>query len=466
MAEQRDSLLIGYAATGDPLGWMQPLEERTQAVVQALGCTLVRSSFEIDEAAAAAKAAKEFREKNVDLILLRCNVLAGDGEIASAFVSSGIPLAVWCVPEPRREGLLYLNSMTCANLYMSVANFNLRDRDAQVKWLYGTPDDPLFRNRLDVTVRALRAVRRIRGARIAQLGGSAFGFINMEYSQAAFEKKLGCEIVTLELDEIYASARAMTGSQVADELAQLRRAHISGTVKPSELDMSARVILALRKYSRENAVDAMAVSCWPGFQDELGISACMAYGQLNDGGIICACEGDVPGAVSMLLLDSLSGHHPMIMDLVAMDRQEDALAFWHCGMGMPSYADGQGFSFVKYPSYPEIMDQPGISVDMKFAPQPATIARIGGWGAESILISESDIIDGPDRSYTGARGWFGGFRMAGRAISAVDFWNTVCASGNAHHYIITAGHVGDACMEFAHRMHIQPVEKAEYHDYL
>ena len=112
------------------------------------------------------------------------------------------------------------------------------------------------------------------------------------------------------------------------------------------------------------------------------------------------------------------------------------------------------------------MDQPGVSVDMKFAPQPATIIRLGGRGAESILISESDILEGPDRSYTGARGWFGNFRMAGKAISAVDFWNTVCHCGNAHHYVISAGHVGDACMEFAHRMRIQPVETCEYHDYL
>lgn len=464
--EGKSSFLIGYAATGDPLGRMRPLEKQTEAAVQGLGCTLVRSSLVIDGASAAARAAAELREKGADMILLRCNALAGEGEIASAFIDSGVPLAVWCVPEPQREGLLYLNSMTCANLYMSVANFNLRDRDTQVKWLYGTPEDPLFRNRLDVTVRALRAVRRIRGARIAQLGGTAPGFINMEYDRAAFEKKLGCEIVTLELDEIYASARAMSGRQTEEELARLSRAPVSDAVRPSELDMSARLILALRKYSRENHVDAMAVSCWPGFQEELGISSCMAYGQLNDGGMICACEGDVPGAVSMLLLDSLSGRHPMIMDLVTMDRREDALAFWHCGMGMPSYADDQGFSFIKYPSYPEIMDQPGVSVDMKFAPQPATIARIGGRGAETLLVSEADIIEGPDRSYTGARGWFGNFRVAGRPAGAVDFWNTVCASGNAHHYVITAGHVGDACMEFAHRMHIQPIEKAEYHDYL
>ena len=466
MVEQKECFRIGYAATGDPLGWMKPFDKKLEAAVQSMGCELTRSSFVIDTVESAVKAVRELQEKGADLFLLCCNALAGDGEIAAAFIKSGTPLAVWCVPEPTREGNLYLNSMTCANLYMSVANFNLRDSDAQVKWLYGAPDDPLFYNRLDVTVRALKAVKRIRGARIAQLGGSAFGFINMEYDKAAFEKTLGCEILTLGLDEIYASARAMSAREAADELERFSGVRIAASVKPAEMDMSARIILALRKFRRENAIDAMAVSCWPGFQDELGISSCMAYGQLNDEGHICACEGDVPGAISMLLLDAISGRHPMIMDMVAMDQPEDAIAFWHCGMGMPSYADGKGFCFIKYPAYPEIMDQPGVSVDMKFAPQPATIARIGGWGAESILISESDIIEGPDRSYTGARGWFSNFRMAGRAIDAVDFWNTVCHCGNAHHYVITAGHVGDACMEFAHRMQIRPVEKTEYHDYL
>lgn len=466
MAENKGCLRVGYVATGDPLGWMKSLDTKMETVIQSMNCELIRSSFVIDTAESAAKAIRELQDKQVDLVLFRCNALAGDGEIATIFMKSGIPLAVWCVPEPTREGNLYLNSMTCANLYMSVANFNLRDLDAKVKWLYGTPDDPLFYKRLDVTIRALRAMKRIKGARIAQIGGSAFGFINMEYDKAAFEKTLGCEIITEGLDAIYDMARAMSEKEAADELARFSGVHIAETVKPAEMDMSARVILALRKYRRENSIDAMAVSCWPGFQDEMGISSCMAYGQLNDEGAICACEGDVPGAISMLLLDALSDRHPMIMDMVAMDQRENAIAFWHCGMGMPSYADNKGFSFIKYPAYPEIMDQPGVSVDMKFAPQPATIARIGGWGAESILISEADIVEGPDRSYTGARGWFSNFRMAGEALQVVDFWNTVCNCGNAHHYVITSGHVGDACMEFAHRMHIRPVEKTEYHDYL
>lgn len=466
MTDNSGCLRIGYAATGDPLGWMRSLDTQMAAAIRHLNCELIQSSWMIDTVESAARAVRELQANQVDLILLRCNALAGDGEIATTFVKSGIPLAVWCVPEPTREGNLYLNSMTCANLYMSVANSNLRELDAKVKWLYGVPDDPLFYRRLDVTVRALRAMKRIKGARIAQIGGSASGFINMEYDKAAYEKKLGCEIITQGLDAIYDLAKAMSEREVAEELARISGVPIAETVRPAEMNASARVILALRKYQRENGIDAMAVSCWPGFQDEMGISACMAYGQLNDAGTICACEGDVPGAISMLLLDALSDRHPMIMDMVAMDAAEDAIAFWHCGMGMPSYADEKGFSFIKYPAYPEIMDQPGVSVDMKFAPQPATIARIGGFGAESVLISEADIVEGPDRSYTGARGWFRNFRMAGQKLRVVDFWNTVCSCGNAHHYVITSGHVGDACMEFAHRMQIRPVERTEYHDYL
>ena len=466
MAENREKLRVAHVATGDPLGLMKEYSGKTASFLASLDCDLYQPSYAVTSAEEAVKAVEDFKEKKADLILLQCNVLAGDGAIAEAFIRSGIPLAVWCVPEPGRSGFLYLNSITGANLYMSVANSNLRELDARVKWLYGSPDDPLFTRRLEVTVRALKAAKRLRGAKIAQIGGTAFGFINLDYDAAAYKERFGCEIFQADLEEIYDLMERADEAEVKEELNKAGKGCVSCLAKETEMDESARLILALRKFGEDNGCDAMAVSCWPDFQVVKGISACMAYGRLNDTGHICACEGDVPGAVSMLLLEELSGHHPMIMDMVAMDQEADALTFWHCGMGMPSYADGKGFSFVKYPAYPEVMDEPGVSVDMKFAPQRATIARIGRKDASSILICESDIIEGPDSSYTGARGWFSRFRMGEKNLSAVDFWNTVCACGNAHHYVISAGSAHDAAMEFAHRTGIEPVKAAEYHDYL
>ena len=86
MVEQKECFRIGYAATGDPLGWMKPFDKKLEAAVQSMGCELTRSSFVIDTVESAVKAVRELQEKGADLFLLCCNALAGDGEIAAAFI--------------------------------------------------------------------------------------------------------------------------------------------------------------------------------------------------------------------------------------------------------------------------------------------------------------------------------------------------------------------------------------------
>jgi L-fucose isomerase-like protein len=195
---------------------------------------------------------------------------------------------------------------------------------------------------------------------------------------------------------------------------------------------------------------------------KMGLSTCMAFSQLNDSGFICSCEGDVPGAISMMMLDDLSGKHPMIMDMVALDEKEDAITFWHCGMGMPSYVDKNGYCFIKYPAYPEILNEPGVAVDMKFAPQVATICRLNGADAGTLLAATANIVPGPDRSFDGARGWFSDFSMQGRKLSAVEFFDTVMRWGIAHHYVITSGLVETALLETAHRLGIEVATAKPY----
>ena len=332
----------------------------------------------------------------------------------------------------------------------------------EAKWLYGDIDNPLFVDRLNVTLAALRAIKHLRSARVARVGGTAEGFINLAFDAEQYRKRLGVEIVDYELPEIMEQMKKYPDKEVKALLTDLEKPKRSPAVLPGQMDASARLILVLKKFIEKENIDALAVSCWPEFQVKLGLSTCMAFSQLNDAGVVCSCEGDVPGAISMMMLDDLAGNHPMIMDMVALDEKEDAITFWHCGMGMPSYADKNGYCFVKYPAYPEILDEPGVAVDMKFAPREATICRLNGADAGTLLAATADIVPGPDRSFDGARGWFSHFSMQGRKISAVEFFDTAMRWGIAHHYGISSGKVEPGLLELAHRLGLEVVTAKPY----
>ena len=79
----------------------------------------------------------------------------------------------------------------------------LKDLDVQVKWLYGDIDDPLFTKRLNVTLGALKAKKHLGHAKVARIGGTAEGFINLSFDPDLYEKRLGVKIVDYDLPEIF-----------------------------------------------------------------------------------------------------------------------------------------------------------------------------------------------------------------------------------------------------------------------
>lgn len=458
-------LRVGLVRTGDPLGLCTDIYERFCSAMEAeRGIVFIRSTVDINGSQDAESAAAAFDAECVDLTILMCCSLVGDGRVIQPFMRSRQEVMVWCLPEPTREGPLMLNSMTCANLYTSSAKQMEQEvHGKRVKWLYGLPGDPLMIRRLDASIRALRAKKSLQGATLVQVGKTADGFINLRYDAEEINRNLGVQVVYYSLDEIFRDMDAIPAGEAAQLAATITEGACCCSATEQELLTSARLILAVRRLKERFQASAFAISCWPEFQDDMHISTCLAFGRLGEEGIPVSCEGDVPGALTMLLAKELSGNAPMLMDMVAMDEKVDAISFWHCGMGLPCYANEKGFSITQYPADPRVFELPGASVDIKFAPGVVTILRLDGKGGQ-MLACEAEIIDGPDRGYDGARGWYSGFTMDGKKLSCVEFLDMVLTCGAPHHYVICPGHIAAAAREFAVRQGLSLVQLDAYTD--
>ena len=309
------------------------------------------------------------------------------------------------------------------------------------------PEEALMEARL---ARILRGRRKaLSGTTVVQIGDTAHGFTNLYCDQEALARNLGVAVRRCSLEDIFARMRQVDSGAAAALARTLPEGAVCCAASGMELELTARLILAVRQLKKEWNADAFAISCWPEFQQDLHVSTCYAFALLNQEGIPVSCEGDLPGALTMHLAKMAGGEAPMLMDLVAMDQSADAISFWHCGMGMPCHADAGGYALGKYPADPRVLDLPGISVDEKFAPGPVTICRLSGPWAQTLFVCQAQIVPGPDRGYDGARGWFSEFTMGGRPLRAAEFFDAVCQNGIPHHYVICRGHVEQALREMA-----------------
>ena len=90
----------------------------------------------------------------------------------------------------------------------------------------------------------------------------------------------------------------------------------------------------------ENAGEALgAFRCWPETFTQYGGAVCGPVSMMGEARAPCACEADVHGAATLVLLQRLSGEAVFLVDLVDLDAADDSGVVWHCGQAPVSMAD-------------------------------------------------------------------------------------------------------------------------------
>lgn len=454
-----------HAAEQDVFGRARSDLERLAA---DLDFELLAFEGAIVERAEAERIADACLEAEADLVLL----LHGSfvmGDLVLPFADRGLRLGLWASEEPTRSGPILLNNFVSINLAAGVLRRYLRGAGPH-KWFYGAAHHPWFAPRLATTLAALRGLRQLRGARLGLIGGLAPTFYNLAVDESALRASLGSEVGHHELDEVFSRVRDSDEAALARVVAELSDAAGGRVEVPAEeLRLGAAIYLALRALAHENGYQALAVSDWPAFQEQLDSHPGMAFSWLDQhDGVPVAAEGDVLGAATMLLLRAVSGSPAMLLDMNTVDEEREALLMWHCGGSPLAFADETGVRWTHHSTLGRKGPREGTIgavADLRFRRQPTTVARLLDSGS-ALFSLDARVIDSPHAGYDGSRGWLAGFAMDGGTLSLADLVNTVMSEGIDHHFILAAGHHDGALREFAVWAGLESVAPLPYRDHL
>ena len=174
-------------------------------------------------------------------------------------------------------------------MYQGINTQYFGDFKIKCKWFYGMADDERFKRRLYVTVKALGAIKKMKQTRVALIGGFAPGFYDLYFDERSVISKFdGIYVNRLhEYDEIIKLAEKVTDDEVQPCLDELDREKIKTT--PNAMNyraFSIKMYLAYKKFLEVNHYDALAISCWPKFQDDYKYSVCSVLGMLNDDKVV------------------------------------------------------------------------------------------------------------------------------------------------------------------------------------
>ena len=413
--------------------------------------------------------AENLLKNKVDFLLIQTSSCSS-GEQLYPLCNISSKIGVWAVPDIEKEGGVKLHSLVSTSHYLGIIKKTLSKRKIKTKWFYNYADTDEFKNKFLITVKSLIAQKKLKQSRIGLIGGISPGFDNMIVDNDKIKQNIGTIIDEATILELVDKAKNFKQSIIDEEIKKIKNAATDITVSDDDsFNKVTRVYFALKQMREENNWDSLAVQCWSQFQELYGIAPCMAYGWMgSEDGIAVSCEGDVQGAISMLLLNYISNTEKSstLLDLATFDREADAVLMWHCGVSPRHFANEDGIKWVDHSTLGRKTEKKyGVAGDQVFQAQSSTTTYLGN-NAERLLVLNSEIFNHTNKGYDGTRGWFKETKLNRLNISAENLINTLNMIGHEHHYAVGQGDHSKELLEFAAWNDLKLIDEIPLVDYI
>ncbi|MCD6343838.1 MAG: hypothetical protein J7L76_08625, partial [Spirochaetaceae bacterium] len=255
-------------------------------------------------------------QKKVDGVILCLPNFGDETGAVAALEEAGVP--IWIVAYPDK-----IDSMDFENRRDAYCGkFSVMD----VFYQYGIPftslpphvlhpENPKFTEQLHYFASVCRVVNRCRKFTIGAIGARTTAFKTVRYDELTLQK-YGITTEVMDLSEVISRVRAYDESKdVYREKMSLLTGIADMSLVPAEpMSNMVKLALVIDELAAEYRMDALAIRCWIELEQELQVAPCTILGELNDRGLVAACELDVANALTMYALRVASERPATVLD--------------------------------------------------------------------------------------------------------------------------------------------------------
>ncbi|MHA1985610.1 MAG: L-fucose/L-arabinose isomerase family protein [Promethearchaeota archaeon] len=301
-----------------------------------------------------------------------------------------------------------------------------------------------FMKDLESFEKICKIVNKLKNVRLGQIGTRPNAFETVRYSEKILEFN-GISIEPIDLSEIFGLIEVLKDNDpIVKEKIQFIKNYTSTTIFPEEgIIKLAKLAVVVEDWVTENELDGFAFQCWPSIQDNFGIVPCAVLSMFSEGLVPAACEADISGLISMLILQIASGRPSAILDWNNNYGDDpNKMVLFHCSNLPQSF-----FKETKMTIHPIISDLKGDDVSFgaiqgRIKAKPCTLLRIDTddlFGEIKAIMSEGNFTE--DQLNT-----FGGYGVI-EVPNLQELLRLVCEEGYAHHVAASLHNVGDIVYE-------------------
>ena len=368
------------------------------------------------------------------------------------------PICIVSFPEPRTGGRLRLNSICGLNLAMH----SLIKNDITPDFVIIEEDDKnneiSFSNFIEsqneskkiawdiATIANINADfdYSIDKQTIGIIGTRPEGFDTCDYDSNEVTSKLNVSLVDLELEDLFDEAKDIEVETIVKTKSTVS-SYLAGTEElvQEEFDKSLSIFHGLENLKDKHNLDAFAIRCWPETFTEYGCASCGPMAMMNEKKVSCACEADVLGGISCNILNQMNNNPSLLVDIVDVDKSDNSLVFWHCGLAPISMAkEGTARSGIHSNRKKPLLH------DFSLKEGEITIFRVSkARGRLQFFVMKGQVLDRPN-SFSGTSG------VINLGENSAHKLEQMFKGGLEHHVAFTYGDISDKLIHFGQQMDI------------
>ena len=323
-------------------------------------------------------------------------------------------------------------------------------------------EDPAAEAEIAVYCSIAKVLHDLKTARIGHIGHPIEAMLDMHSDATMITAHFSPHVVQCEEHEIVSQYNTVTEEEVETEKKQILDFFdtpdpvsdpISEKLRASDLQVAARVSVALQKFVKERNLDGLAYY----YEGEAGsvtsqVMANLTVGNslLTGAGFPMCGESDIKTCIAMFIMDRL-GIGGSFAEFHPVDFKENFILVGHDGPHNVTIAEGKPVlrSLKKYHGKPGF----GAGVEFKIKEGPITMLSITSTfeGKFKFVLAEGTSVAGPipPTGNTNTRGFF--------IPDTRTFLKKWVKEGPTHHFALGIGHHAETIKKIANYLHIEAV---------
>lgn len=339
---------------------------------------------------------KRFRDFGVDAVFFpHCN-FGSESLVSQIARRMNVPVLLW---GPRDDAPL-ANGMRTRDTQCGLFATGKVLRRHKVPFTYLTNSwycSEDFTRGFEKFLRVASVVKSMKHLKILQISTRPEPFSTVICNEGELLEKFDVHVHPVTLTALTVKMQEMRESAETIECAKYIKDNISPNSADDAVLKMASMKTAIKELCKENYCRAAAIQCWNDLQDMTGIMPCLANALLADEGLPVACETDICGAISAVMLQAAAFDEKphFFADVTIRDAEDDNKELlWHCGVFPYSLAKNKDIAFAGEHWILPSKAYGTCSWEIKGG--DVTIIRFDGDNGEyKLLIGEAEGCDGP-----------------------------------------------------------------------